>query len=88
MSDIRLRKISAPHPQATILNFHVLPGLKGGEDDNFLCAGCSAILIEGVSEQTMRNRLAASGPLVGKCPECGSYSSLPSKWIPAGAAFG
>jgi phage FluMu protein Com len=75
----RLPVVQSPDKQASILAPTVAPVLKGDESENLLCGGCSAMLGEGVSENTISTRFAAPVQLLIKCPKCGAYNELPAK---------
>jgi len=75
----KLSIVPVPHPQASILSPTINPALRGNDNEDLLCGKCSAILTDGVSENTIASRFAAPFQLLIKCPQCGIYNNLPAK---------
>lgn len=82
MSDKVLSTVRVPYKQASILEPEVLPVFKGDDDENLLCGGCSVVLAEGVSEETLVASFAVPAELLIRCPKCGALNEVPALLSP------
>jgi hypothetical protein len=80
--DYALKVVPGPAPDASILAPTQAALVTGSESDNQLCGFCSALLIRGVSQQTIRSRFAVPSRLLIRCPDCGSLNQLPAQVTP------
>lgn len=76
MTTKKLKLTEVPPKDAVIAVPDKLPLYNGKESENLLCGGCSAVLIEGISEQSMLSRFIMPGQLYIKCPLCGKHSHV------------
>lgn len=71
--DKKLKIIPQPQPDTVTLLIpkpkEALPLIKCDADVNLMCGNCSALLIEGVFENQVRN-------IVIRCPNCGEYNQI------------
>ena len=88
MVERRLRTVPAPHKQASVLKFDVIPCFQGDGEEILLCGQCLIELAIGVWEEYLARQIATPVQLIIKCPKCQSFNLLSSQWIPPGAASG
>jgi len=74
-----LTVVATPDANASILAFAPGKGLVGGEPHELACGGCGAVVGDGVSPDTVRNKFAAPAQLLLRCGSCGAHNRLPAQ---------
>jgi DNA-directed RNA polymerase subunit RPC12/RpoP len=67
MKTVKLRAPNAMTPPSTTMQPQVLPAFKGGGSTRYVCAGCEAVLAEGLNPGQM-------SAMRIQCPKCGTIS--------------
>jgi len=69
--------IVEPRPNASIIVCATAPVFIGPEFTDLLCGGCSLILSQGVSRESLRDTMAVPVEFIIRCPSCGANNLVP-----------